>query len=190
MRSIQFSSKQRSTYPGSAVLPGCGLVEPNRSIFQQVFAARPAGWKHCAPRVRTTTNLLVAACCLCLFTLVARAQTLPELPAISFENFEPEIREQVRKAYEAAQAKPRDAQANGWLGMTLHSYEQYEFAAACYERAQLLAPAEFRWAYYLGITQAALGKQREAAVAFKAALKLDADHLPAQLRLADSLLAA
>src|SRR5204863_4714868 len=73
---------------------------------------------------------------------------------------------------------------------TLHTYEQYEGAALCYERAQLLAPTEFRWVYYLGIVQAALGKQGEAAAAFKAALKLDPNHLPAQLRLAEALLAA
>jgi tetratricopeptide (TPR) repeat protein len=128
--------------------------------------------------------------CLLLFPQVLRAQTPPELPAIVVENFATEIREQVSKAYADAKAKPRDAQASGWLGMTLHTYEQYEFATVCYERAHLLAPAEFRWAYYLGITQAALGKQREAATAFKAALKLDPDHLPTQLRLADALLAA
>lgn len=128
--------------------------------------------------------------CLLLFPVHLRAQTPPELPVIIAESFAPEIREQVSKAYADAKAKPRDPQASGWLGMTLHTYEQYEFAAVCYERAHLFAPAEFRWAYYLGIAQAALGKQREAATAFKAALKLDADHLPAQLRLADALLAA
>jgi len=132
--------------------------------------------------------MLVAAC-LCLFPPALRAQNLPELPNVVFENFEPEIREQVRKAYAGAQAKPRDAQASGWLGMTLHTYEQYEFAAVCYERAHLLAPDEFRWAYYLGIVQAALGRNREAAGAFKDALRLDRDHLPAQLRLAEVLLA-
>jgi tetratricopeptide (TPR) repeat protein len=139
-------------------------------------------------RIQSSSYALLIA--LCLLALSARAQTLPNLPAIAFENFEPEIREQVRKAYDAAQAKPRDAQANGWLGMTLHTYEQYEFAAICYVRARQFAPDEFRWAYYLGLAQVELGQQREAAESFKAALKLDATHLPAQLRLADALLAA
>lgn len=127
--------------------------------------------------------------CLVLLVFSAFAQTLPDLPAVAFDNFEPEIREQVRKAYGDAQAKPRDAQANGWLGMTLHTYEQYDFAAICYERAQALAPKEFRWSYYLGIVRAELGKAREAAMAFQTALALQADHLPAELRLAESLLA-
>lgn len=138
----------------------------------------------------TLAATAVIVTCLCFFPPALRAQTLPELPVVAAEGFGPEVREQVRKAYADAQSKPRDAQANGWLGMTLHTYEQYEFAAICYERAHLLAPTEFRWAYYLGIVQAALGKQREAAAAFKAALRQEADHLPAQLRLADALFAA
>jgi protein O-mannosyl-transferase len=138
----------------------------------------------------TAVALVALFSCLCFFAPALHAQTLPELPTVVFENFESEIREQVRKAFTSAQAKPRDAQANGWLGMTLHTYEQYDFAAICYERAHQLAPSEFRWAYYLGIVQAELGKQSEAATAFKAALRQDPHHLPAQLRLADALLAA
>ncbi len=133
------------------------------------------------------SSVLIA---LSLISLPLKAQTLPDLPEVAFDNFETEIREQVSKAYAEAKAKPRDAQANGWLGMTLHTYEQYEFAAICYQRAHLLEPTEFRWAYYLGLSQAELGRQNEAVSAFKAALRLEKDHLPAQLRLADALLAA
>ena len=143
-----------------------------------------------APEAGTLAAAAVIVTCLCFFPPTLRAQTLPDLPPVIAENFGPELREQVSKAYAGARAKPRDAQANGWLGMTLHTYEQYEFAAVCYERAHLLAPTEFRWAYYLGITRAELGQQREAASAFRAALRQDPDHLPAQLRLADALLAA
>lgn len=133
---------------------------------------------------------LFVMCCLCLLTPALYAQTLPGLPTLTLDGFDPEIKEQIQKAQTRLQTKPRDAEANGWLGMTLHTYEQYEGAALCYERARLLAPTEFRWAYYLGIVQAALGKQTEAASAFKAALMLDPDHLPTQLRLAEALLAA
>lgn len=125
----------------------------------------------------------------CLLAPALHAQTLPELPVIALEGFEPDIKEQIQKARDRVQTNPRDAEANGWLGLTLHAYDLYESALPCYERAHLLAPKELRWAYYLGMTQASLGKQREAATAFKAVLKLDADHLPAQLRLADALLA-
>lgn len=141
-----------------------------------------------APKMLTmmAVSLIVAR----LFAPSLNAQVLPELPNVVFEEFDPEIREQVRKAYDGAKAKPRDSEAIGWLGMTLHTYEQYESAETCYERALRLAPNEFRWAYYLGIVQAELGKSSEAVTAFKTALRRDPEHLPAQLRLADALLAA
>jgi len=142
--------------------------------------------------VRHRSGLLViqTLAALCLLSFVLYAQTLPDLPNLALDGFDPEIKEQIQKAQTRLQGKLRDAEANGWLGMTLHTYEQYEGAAVCYERARLLAPTEFRWAYYLGIVQAALGKQTEAISAFQAALKLDPNHLPAQLRLAEASLAA
>jgi tetratricopeptide (TPR) repeat protein len=120
----------------------------------------------------------------------SQAQSLPDLPHLVFDNFATEIREQLRKAYAIAQERPRDAEAVGRLGMTLHTYEEHVFAAVCYERARRLAPEEFRWVYYFAIDQAALGKHTEAIDAFKEALRQRPDYLPAQLRLADSLLAA
>jgi len=118
------------------------------------------------------------------------AQPLPDLPQLVFDNFAPEIREHLRKAYATARARPRDAEAVGRLGMTLHTYEECEGAAICYERARRLAPDGFRWVYYLGIVHASLGKHGEAAAVFKEAIRQRPDYLPAQLRLADSLLAA
>jgi protein O-mannosyl-transferase len=122
-----------------------------------------------------------------LLPVLSQAQALPDLPQLVFDDFAPEIREQMRKAYAAAQASPRDAEAVGRLGMTLHTYDESEGAAVCYERARRLAPDEFRWVYYLGIVQASLGKHGEAADVFKEAVSRRPDYLPAQLRLADSL---
>ncbi len=96
----------------------------------------------------------------------------------------------MRDAYQEAHLKVRDAVANGRLGMVLQTYEQYETAAICYERARALAPDEFRWVYYLAIVQAALGKHAQAAAFFREAVRLRADYLPAQIGLADSLLAS
>src|SRR5262245_294619 len=96
-------------------------------------------------------------------SVASRAQSLPDLPQLVFDNFAPEIREQLRKTYETAHARPRDPEAVGRLGMTLHTYEQLEPAALCYERARRLAPEDFRWVYYFAVVKAALGKHNEAA---------------------------
>lgn len=135
-------------------------------------------------------RLVLFLFCVCLFAPTLRAQTLPDFPPVVAENFGSEIKEQIRKAYAEAQAKPRDAEANGRLGMTLQTYEQYEHAAVCYERARRLSPTEFRWVYYLAVVRAAAGNQAKAAQAFKEAVALKSDYLPAQLRLADALFAA
>ncbi len=145
--------------------------------------------------VRMISRVLsLFACFACSFYFVSNhslfAQTLPDLRPVIFEDFGPEIREQVRKAYADARANPLDAEAIGRLGMTLHTYEQHELAAVCYERARRLAPDQFRWVYYFGVVQGALGKHREAIAAFNDAVRAQPDHLSAQRRLADSLFAA
>jgi tetratricopeptide (TPR) repeat protein len=118
------------------------------------------------------------------------AQALPELPRLNVENFAAEIRTQVQTAYQQAQAKPRDAAAAGQLGMILHAYEQYDFATPCYARARQLAPQEARWSYYEALAQSALGRHAEAIALLQTVLRVQPNNLPAQLRLAEVLLAA
>ncbi len=74
--------------------------------------------------------------------------------------------------------------------MVLQTYEDYELAVTCYTMAHNLAPNEFRWLYLLGVSQMALGKQREAARTLRDAVRLKPEDAPARLKLADALLAA
>ncbi len=117
------------------------------------------------------------------------AQSLPELPKISFDSFGPGIREQVKKADEEVRRNPNVAKVVGRLAMVLQTYEEYELAAAIYQRALKLQPNEFQWIYLLAHCQSALGKHLEAATMLREALAKKPDYLPAQLKLADSLLA-
>lgn len=117
-----------------------------------------------------------------------RTSPLPELPQLITGKFQPAIRDQVEKARAEAQANPNDAAANGKLGMVLQAYEQYRAAEACYQRARALEPGEFRWVYYLGTVQAAMGKNARAAETLREALRLDAEYLPARMKLAEVLL--
>src|SRR5215475_12537288 len=92
-----------------------------------------------------------------LISLAAQIHTLPPLPKANFDNFGPGIREQVQSVYQAALRNPKDAKTVGHLCMVLHTYEDHEHAATCYQGARLLAPNEFRWVYLLGVSQMALG---------------------------------
>jgi tetratricopeptide (TPR) repeat protein len=128
--------------------------------------------------------------CLCPATPALPAQDLLTLPPSIIENFDPAIREHVRKAFDEARSRSKDPEAIGRLGMVLQTYEQYELAATVYERARSLAPEDFRWLYYRAVIQTVLGKQPEAIAALKEAAQRRPDYLPAQIRLADLLLAA
>jgi len=137
-------------------------------------------------------GLLVTILTLALGVPVVRAQTSspPDLPPVDPTEFPQVVQKQVQGAYEAARANPRDADANGKLGMLLDLYKRRESAQAWYERAHQLDPKAFRWLYYLGSLQSALGKRAEATATLRAALSLNPDYLPAQLKLAENLLAA
>ncbi len=122
--------------------------------------------------------------------LLPATESLPPLPLLKVANSFPPIRKQIEQAAAAARANPHDPAVNGKLGMVLDTYEQYESAAICYERAHLLEPGAFRWLYFLGWVEAGQGKYEEAIAALRAALQLRPDYLPARLKLGESLLGA
>ena len=113
---------------------------------------------------------------------------LPDVPRLTIANFRPQIRDRVQKAYEDVRARPKDAEANGRLGMLLQAFSQFESAENCYRRARILDPKRFQWAYYLGLTQSLDGKNEEASRNLADATRLDPQYLPARLKLAEVLL--
>lgn len=117
----------------------------------------------------------------------AAAPALPKLPVGSFAS---PMREQIREAHDEVLRRPDEAEGNGRLAMLLYGYEQFQFAETCFERARAFDPKDRRWPYYLGRTQAVLGKHDEAVRSLRAALEHDPGYLPARLALAESLLAA
>src|SRR6478752_536873 len=111
------------------------------------------------------------------------------LPRLDMGNFLPAIREQLQRAYAVAEAQPADPDAAGALGIVLDAYEQYDAAALCYRSAQQLDPQSFRWRFYLGWVQAVQGRHEDAALTLADALRMHPGYVPAQLKLAGSLLA-
>ena len=132
---------------------------------------------------------------LCLFVflaapLVLPASSLPPLPELKTTQLFPGVVHQVKQVYQLARTHPDDPQTNGTLAMVLDTYEQYSLAAICYERAHLLDPKSFDWAYDLGYVLIKQGRYTQAAEALRGALKLKPDYLPAKLKLADALFAS
>jgi tetratricopeptide (TPR) repeat protein len=124
---------------------------------------------------------------LVLFVSACSRQPLPPLPEVDKSAFLPAVRAKLAQAEGEAKSKPRDAAACGELGMLLHAHQLYLPAEACYRRARILAPAEFRWSYYLGIVQSDGGKKTDAATTLANAVRLNPDYLPARIRFAATL---
>ncbi len=131
---------------------------------------------------------IVTAALICWGCASERAEPLPEIPKLETEKFLPAIREEIRKAEEAARNRPQDAAASGKLGMILHAHGQNGAAEVCYQRAQQLDRRSFRWLYGLSLVQTSQGKGDAAEATLRRALAIDPDHGPAQLRRAELLL--
>ncbi len=142
-------------------------------------------------RAATATTMTVAlACCLCLCAHSLRAQTLPDLPAIVLDGFDPESKEQIQKAVRQVEAKPRDAEANGWLGMTLHTYEQFEWATPLLSTGAPVSADRISLGILPGHRAGGTGATARSCGELSG-LRCNKmpKHLPAQLRLAEALLA-
>jgi tetratricopeptide (TPR) repeat protein len=100
----------------------------------------------------------------------------------------PEIRASIDRANDEAASHPEKVDAVGRLAMLLHAHGRLEPAAAAYEQCRALDPKSFRWAYYLGTVQTALGNHGGAAATLREAAKLKPDYVPARLKLAQALL--
>ncbi len=139
--------------------------------------------------MRTMVRRLVPVAVFVLAATLVWAQDVPPLPQLSprqVKAFEPKLQEAYRKVLE----RPTDVEANGYLAMTFHAFDQYDLAAAFYQRCVVLQPGTFHWPYYLAIARAAWGKTGEAITILGKARALDPDYLPARIRLADLLQAS
>jgi tetratricopeptide (TPR) repeat protein len=125
---------------------------------------------------------------LAIVLLLAGCQSrgpLPALPKIDTGAFLPAIRDAIEPALQEASARPDDPLAVGRLGMLLHAHQQFGAARDCYRRAAVLDSKNFDWQYYLGLT----AEGTEAITALRNALRIR-EHLPARLKLGESLLSA
>ncbi len=123
-------------------------------------------------------------------TYSTESNSLTPLPKLSLQQFLPAVREQVQVAYDAVVAHPRNAAANGKLGMVLQAYGLLEGAEIAYRRAHQLAPSHFDWIYYLGQMQASQGNCDDAVKSLRKALNLNPGYLPARMKLAECLRAS
>ena len=106
--------------------------------------------------------------------------TFADLPRPDLGGFELEIRSQVdalrrrveelrERAVEDPSSRSALAEALGDLGNQYHAFLFLEAAESCYRLAAEVAPGDFRWPYYRGVTLAHRGRDAEAVRAFEEA---------------------
>ena len=92
----------------------------------------------------------------------------------------------VKTAQKALMDAPKDATAWGQLGNIYFVHGWEPEAALCYRSAVEIAPTEFRWLYYLGLTTYKVNPQA-AAQTLAEAIKLDPHYAPAHIYRAAAL---
>ncbi|MDY7093132.1 MAG: tetratricopeptide repeat protein [Acidobacteriota bacterium] len=123
---------------------------------------------------------------------------LEPVPEPAVERMEPAVREQLKERRQAVdelleqnESEPaRLARTYGELGAAYHTYEHLEAAAAAFRNARQLAPAEPRWAYFLGLVYKAQGRTEAAAEQLQTVLTRRQDYLPAWIQLGEAQLQA
>src|SRR6266851_2792807 len=151
-----------------------------------MLASRSGGEEGMRKALCLIQTLILAACSVG----AQEAPAIPDLSPISLDGFSSPVRGQIQEAYADARAHPGDDSAYGRLGMILQTYGLFQEAAVCYRRAGRLAPSTLRWAYYLGTVESARGNCDAAAATLRIAPRLAPDYAPAQLLLANCLLAS
>ena len=123
------------------------------------------------------------------FVVSSSKKTMPPIPDLTIRKaeFDSVVQEQIETVLEKLKIDPNNKNHNGELGMILHAHQRYELSEPLYIRAQILEPNSFRWAYYLGIIRAPLGKLDEAEISLRQAVDLKSNYLPAQMALAETL---
>lgn len=114
----------------------------------------------------------------------------PPLPYLALDSYPAAARDAITRAHRQAAAHPADAQRAGALGRVLQAWEQWDAAHQAYRRAQGLAPDAFEWHYLDAIVLQRQARPADAAAHLEAALKARPNYLPAQIKLAESLLDA
>jgi tetratricopeptide (TPR) repeat protein len=118
---------------------------------------------------------------------VAAQPAQPSLPQLALDTYPAPMRESLAPVYRAAVERPSDPEAVARLGRLLHAWEQWAAAHDVYARLQALAPRAFEWQYLDGHVLKRLGKHGDAAARFRAAAAMSPGHLPARVRLAETL---
>ena len=121
--------------------------------------------------------------------MLQSSDQLRAVPHPQLSRLEPAAGEQILEARKRLEsmAQARDvtveklSQAYGEMGKLYHVQDFLGAAQACYLNAQLLAPTDFRWSYYLGPIYKNKGEIEKSIASYERALQIRPKNIPALL---------
>lgn len=116
--------------------------------------------------------------------MLASCAAPPPLPTVPTDNLSPASRDAIESARRNASQNP------GPYGQVLHAYGLYEYALDAYRRAEAADPNNADWPYYQALALDKLNRSDASRHKLQRALDLKPDLVPAELRMAENLLAA
>jgi len=115
-------------------------------------------------------------------TALKKLPPLPDLAALH-----PSLRNQILQLDAEVRANPRSVEKIATLGLTYHANERFEEARTCYQLAGSLAPADYRWPYYLAMVEEAQGNEDRAISLLRRVTELEPRYVHAWARLGNLL---
>ncbi|NNF62375.1 MAG: tetratricopeptide repeat protein [Gammaproteobacteria bacterium] len=112
---------------------------------------------------------------------------LPPIPEINTTGMLPPVQQQIEQAVKEVQDSPRNAAANGRLGVTLLAYEEYDTALGYLQRAATIDRDDYRWQFYFGYALAKVNRHDESLQPLRAAADLEPELSGINIVLAQSL---
>jgi len=140
----------------------------------------PGSARYSGQAMRPLLAVLLAFAIGCSDPAPSTSVSLPDLAA-----FPEPVAQKLRDAVAKLDENPENASAVGELAMILDAYEQTEAAEAYYAQAAQLQPRAVQWTYLRGVALEKLGRDGEAAEAFREAISVQPGYGPTRLRLAD-----
>ncbi len=127
-------------------------------------------------------SLLVGAAV--YYRTTTMSNPLLRMPMIEPEGLLPTVAQALHEAQAAITAAPESAEAWGTYGLVLLAHGFRREAIVSFQEAERLDPKDYRWSYYLGMTEG-MFDAKKAAAAFERAVKKAPQRTSVRLRLAE-----
>jgi cytochrome c-type biogenesis protein CcmH/NrfG len=119
---------------------------------------------------------------------ISRRTLLKQLPALpELSGRDQALVDEILRLDTEVRANPQSVEKIGLLGLTYHANEMFTEARTCYQVAAQESPGDYRWPYYQGIVEEALGDEDQAIKLLNRVARLQPSYVHGWARLGNLL---